>query len=808
MKNKLNYLIMLTILFTSIILAVSIYFEINIEEKMYSKSAKNIEKNSINNHKEYLRESIKFTEKHIDTYFEEIEEDYQTLINIKINEIKRFAEENTSEELSKFISNYQNNILKLTDKNIKEKYYIYKQFILKNKTYYIFIEDELIKKELLKKVKKLLYKVDLENKKYIWINEIINFEGGDNYAIRLIHPNMKKSEMNFLSTSTTDIKGNKPYLDELKGINKNKEVYSTYFFKEIDSSRITKKISYAKLYKRFNWVIATGVPLTKLNAFLENEKKSFRETYDNYVIRLLFFGVLTIVLFSILLFYLVKTIYSYLEYNMKLQNEINDNKRQKDYQDKLLYTERQYRELFYNNGSMIMIIDPDNGNILNTNKSSEKFYGYSHEEFLSLNIIDINILSKEELDKKMSLVISGDENEFILKHKLKNASIVNVKIHITLTKFNQKTVLYTIMQDVSKDIERESNWNNFFSLSMNLLLISDTKGTVIKINSGWKELLGYEKEELIGKAFIDFVHPHDIQRTKAKIPLLSKGEKIYNFENRYIHKDGTYRTISWSTVLTEDKKLVYSMGQDITELKNKNYLLSQQSKMAAMGEMLGNIAHQWRQPLSVISTLATGTKIKKEMDTLSDKDLLDTMVNINETTQFLSNTIDDFRNFFNHNKIKTAFKVQDSIDRTLNLISAQFHNHEIIIIQDIEEIEVYALENEFLQVLINILNNSRDVLIEKRKEDRLVFINIYKKNSDLIIKIKDNGYGVDNKAIEKIFEPYFTTKHKSQGTGIGLYMCEEIITKHMAGSIRVENSEFIYEDKEYRGAEFTIVIPI
>ncbi|MFV0564172.1 cache domain-containing protein [Malaciobacter mytili] len=255
---------------------------------------------------------------------------------------------------------------------------------------------------------------------------------------------------------------------------------------------------------------------------------------------------------------------------------------------------------------------------------------------------------------------------------------------------------------------------------------------------------------------------------------------------------------------TKYKEKIY---KEINKNRKKDSLLAQQSKMASMGEMIGNIAHQWRQPLSLISTIASGMKMQKEFGLLDDKEFENNINNITKTTQHLSKTIDDFKNFFKPNKDKERFKAYNIIEKSLSLVSAQFKSRNIDIIKDIENIEIYGLENELIQVLINILNNARDELIKNDFEPKLIFICIKRENNQVKIKIKDNAGGVPIKFLDKIFEPYFTTKHQTQGTGIGLYMSQEIIVKHMSGNIEVENIEFMYEKQHFKGAQFTISLP-
>ena len=256
-----------------------------------------------------------------------------------------------------------------------------------------------------------------------------------------------------------------------------------------------------------------------------------------------------------------------------------------------------------------------------------------------------------------------------------------------------------------------------------------------------------------------------------------------------------------------NKELEEKVKEEIEKNNQQHKVLRQQTKKVAMGEMLENIAHQWRQPLSVISVAATGIKMKKEYGILDEKELLESIESINNSAQFLSKTIDDFRNFYSDHKVTSDFYIDETIDKTLKLFGIQFNEYNISIIKDIKKIKINSIENELIQVLINILNNSRDAFEESEKK-RLIFIDVYEEDNYLVIKIKDNAKGISEDILYKIFEPYFTTKHKSQGTGIGLYMSEQIITKHMNGLLEVSNQEFVYDNTNYIGAQFLIKLPI
>lgn len=244
------------------------------------------------------------------------------------------------------------------------------------------------------------------------------------------------------------------------------------------------------------------------------------------------------------------------------------------------------------------------------------------------------------------------------------------------------------------------------------------------------------------------------------------------------------------------------------KIKEQDSIMTQQAKMAAMGEMLENIAHQWRQPLSMISTCASSTKIQFELSVLKEEDLEEHMNNILKYTSHLSQTIDDFRNFFKPNKAMNNFSIEHSLNKTLHLISSKLKNQNVEIIKDIEDVIIFGLENELMHVLINIINNALDAFAENQNLKKLILINVRRKENELIIKIQDSAKGIPEEIIKRIFEPYFTTKDASDGTGIGLYMTEEIIVEHMNGQISVKNKEFLYKNDKFFGAMFKIRIPL
>jgi len=298
-----------------------------------------------------------------------------------------------------------------------------------------------------------------------------------------------------------------------------------------------------------------------------------------------------------------------------------------------------------------------------------------------------------------------------------------------------------------------------------------------------------------------------------KSTLLIDIKKIITAIEKLIHDNQQISTKEihfreFEKIALQTNELLKQKNNITHELQNKEAILNHQSKMAAMGEMLENIAHQWRQPLSVITTASSAIQLKHELAMLDDKFLNESIESILENSEYLSHTIDDFRGFFQKEKVKEQFLLKEAVKKTLKLIYSKFKSQNITIESEYNNIVIETYKNELIQAILVILNNAKDALENMDEDKRLLFIKSYKENNFACIEIKDNAKGIKDEILEKIFDPYFTTKHKSQGTGIGLYMAREIITKHLEGEITVTNSEYTHNQIPQTGACFTIKIPI
>ena len=237
----------------------------------------------------------------------------------------------------------------------------------------------------------------------------------------------------------------------------------------------------------------------------------------------------------------------------------------------------------------------------------------------------------------------------------------------------------------------------------------------------------------------------------------------------------------------------------IEEGKQKDRKILQQAKLARIGSMISMIAHQWRQPLSELSgilmELETAVRFKKA----DEKHILTAIEKSDKMIEFMSNTIDDFRNFYKPDKVKEEFLVSISCKNAINIIDATLKNCDISLNVNIkDDKKIFGYPTEFAQVVLNILSNAKDILMEKKIKNPRIDINIDSKGILSIITIKDNAGGIHEKNLELIFDPYFSTKDTSKGTGLGLYISKLIIERNMGGELSVYNDE--------EGAVFKIVV--
>ncbi|UXC30578.1 PAS domain-containing sensor histidine kinase [Aliarcobacter butzleri] len=239
---------------------------------------------------------------------------------------------------------------------------------------------------------------------------------------------------------------------------------------------------------------------------------------------------------------------------------------------------------------------------------------------------------------------------------------------------------------------------------------------------------------------------------------------------------------------------------EIKKNTKQQHMIMQQNKLAQMGEMIENIAHQWRQPLAQINSSIILIDAILEKHNFKDTLVENKLTEIESLTSYMSKTISDFKNFFNPNKKKTIFKVEDAIQKANDVLKGLINSHHIQIEINIEkDLKINSYLGELQQVILIIINNSIDAFIHMNIHFPKILINAYTDNESLVIHVEDNALGINPDLLDKIFEPYFTTKHKAQGTGLGLYIAKMIVENSLLGFLSVENKQ--------NGACFTIKIP-
>jgi signal transduction histidine kinase len=368
---------------------------------------------------------------------------------------------------------------------------------------------------------------------------------------------------------------------------------------------------------------------------------------------------------------------------------------------------------------------------------------------------------------------------------------------------------------ISKTIE------SVFKDSMALILLKNNKAQYLENNDNLNrfnnEYLVFYKNKKLANIEIDLTQKYIKVKNKTyfiyidnnsnslikSIYLFDMSNDIKEFEDT---KDriiiGTMILIIMTTILLYISFTLYEKELDELYRQNneKDKMIHQQSKLATMGEMLSMIAHQWRQPLNVLNGVIMTMNLKKETDTLSKKDLTRHLEHMKNTIRYLSNTINDFRKFFDKEKNKDIAKVDNIFDKSIAIIDHRVNENSVSIIKNIEYLyPIQTYPNELQQLFLNIINNSLDEFEKNNIQNAQIKLNLSEIDDKHIeIRVIDNGGGIDDAIIDNIFDPYFSTKSKN-GTGLGLYMSKIIVTEHLNGQLSVLNTD--------NGACFIIILP-
>lgn len=386
--------------------------------------------------------------------------------------------------------------------------------------------------------------------------------------------------------------------------------------------------------------------------------------------------------------------------------------------------------------------------------------------------------------------------------------------------------------------ESEEKFRTLFDIAPVLLNSFDQNGNVLLWNQECQKVFGWSFEELQGyKNPLELFYP-ELQDRERFYTLLEQEKQNHYQEWHPLTKEGKKIITMWANIKLQNKEII-SIGYDITKqrqdtraleqksqelneakeaLENLNVtleeriegeiaknakqqlLLMQQNRLAQMGEMIENIAHQWRQPLSQINSIVLLMDVALKREQLKDAETIEEkLLEIESLTQYMSKTIDDFKNFFNPDKQEREFYFYDLVQNALYILKGAFEAHFITLKIDVDRsYKCYGYPEELEQVFLTILNNAKDAFLSSQQRDPLVQITVKMLQEGCYISIEDNAGGIQEEHLEKVFEPYFSTKHKSQGTGLGLYMAKMIVEDGLGGKLSVCNAK--------EGACFEIVL--
>jgi len=344
---------------------------------------------------------------------------------------------------------------------------------------------------------------------------------------------------------------------------------------------------------------------------------------------------------------------------------------------------------------------------------------------------------------------------------------------------------------------------------------TDLKGKIIDVSDAFCKISGFSREELIGKAHNIIRHP-DMPKSAFKElwDTIQQG-KVWSGEVKNLKKDGGYYWVYANVEPLFDKKGVIEgyaairlditdsihLEEELIRSENKDKTLLHQSKLAQMGEMISMIAHQWRQPLTAISSTSSDMFMKILLNNYDKDYFSQKLEKIDDLSQHLSQTIDDFRNFYKEDKNKEKVLYSFIVKGAFDIVSTSLEYKNITLVSSFKcQKYIYVLQNELRQVVLNLIKNAEDILVEKDLREPYIKIKTYDDDQYSYLEVSDNGGGVPQSILDEIFNPYFSTKIKKDGTGLGLYMSKMIIEEHCNGKLTVTNGK--------DGAVFLIKIPI
>lgn len=428
--------------------------------------------------------------------------------------------------------------------------------------------------------------------------------------------------------------------------------------------------------------------------------------------------------------------------------------------------------------------------------------------------IPVIVVSGDQSRENYSRVLKQGASDFIKKPFIIEEILLKCDIHIKaylhyMQIFKSEQLLLQKQEMINaqnKEIEKNNIYlRNIIEASIDPLVTINKFGKITDFNQSAIEITGISIENFIGSDFSSYFLEVD-EAKKCYNKVMAEG-KVIDCPMTLKHKDGTLSDVLYNATTYKDENNeisgVLATARNITELIRLREESEHAKRIKSMALLLENIAHHWRQPLSVISTLSSGLLMQKEFNLLTDEKFITSCNQITDKAQFLSKTIDDFKLLFNIDDIQELLSLKQFIESILLSYNEYLNKNNIQCITNIEDIEITTHKNSLKEIFMGLLNNIK----EHAKENKFIFIDIYKEQNNLIFKIKDSGGGVSEDILAKIFEPYFTTEHQSVGKGLGLFVIYEMIFNTFEGEVEANNVTYPYNGTTYTGVEITITLP-
>jgi len=347
-----------------------------------------------------------------------------------------------------------------------------------------------------------------------------------------------------------------------------------------------------------------------------------------------------------------------------------------------------------------------------------------------------------------------------------------------------------------KEIKRsQAYFETIFNTTRDAIAVIDKETNFLFANKAYFNLTKLTNRELYQKSCYELTIDEDRDYSTKIIGEAFRRGFYYDFKVRLITKEENIIDVSNDIVAMPDGVSYLLVTRDVTlenrlrrEKEFQEQQLLQQSRLAQMGEMISMIAHQWRQPLAAIGASSAKLRIKAHLNKSNNEMIIKSAENIEGLIQHLSQTINDFRDFFKSDKIKRYSSYTEMIDAVFDIATATIHSKKITIVKSLNsEDKMSTYVSEVKQVILNLLKNAEDALLDEDIENPQITISTYRERDMVVLEVSDNAGGIPDNIISKVFDPYFSTKKEKNGTGLGLYMSKTIIEEHCGGTLTVEN---------------------